>query len=204
MSKPQFPDPAGRREVLEPGATAHKAGASLEGRLRALEQGAAPRTTAAGSYAAGMHLANSGSPTHTSSGSYQKVGSGGGTATWVSDFDKRPSGVSAQVDTATNKRIDIRNTGLYWVAGRVGFNSITAAKTTGVSVHKNGADIGFNNYVSTGATSSLVVNASGILSLTAGDYLELFAIQDDSASEAYITSVPEICSMQISYLGPAS
>ena len=43
MSKPQFPDPAARREVLEPGATAHKAGASEGNRLKALEQGAASR-----------------------------------------------------------------------------------------------------------------------------------------------------------------
>lgn len=43
MSAPQFPDPAGRREVLEPGATAHKAGASEGNRLKALEQGAASR-----------------------------------------------------------------------------------------------------------------------------------------------------------------
>jgi len=43
MSKPQFPDPSSRREVLEPGATAHKAGASEGNRLKALEQGAASR-----------------------------------------------------------------------------------------------------------------------------------------------------------------
>jgi hypothetical protein len=43
MSQPQFPDPLGRRELLSPGATAHKAGLSLEDRVKALEQGALGR-----------------------------------------------------------------------------------------------------------------------------------------------------------------
>jgi hypothetical protein len=43
MSRPQFPDPLGRRELNVPGATAHKAGLTLEDRVKALEQGAAGR-----------------------------------------------------------------------------------------------------------------------------------------------------------------
>jgi hypothetical protein len=43
MSQPQFPDPTGARELLRPGATAHKAGLSIEERVKALEMGAAGR-----------------------------------------------------------------------------------------------------------------------------------------------------------------
>jgi hypothetical protein len=43
MSMPQFPDPLNRRELVNPGATAHKAGLSLEDRVKALEQGALGR-----------------------------------------------------------------------------------------------------------------------------------------------------------------
>lgn len=43
MTRPQFPDPLGLREVQRPGATAHKAGADPQRRLDALEQGAAYR-----------------------------------------------------------------------------------------------------------------------------------------------------------------
>ncbi len=43
MSNPRFPDPFGRRELLEPGATASGGGLSLEQRIAALEQGAAAR-----------------------------------------------------------------------------------------------------------------------------------------------------------------
>jgi hypothetical protein len=42
-SAPQFPDPLGVREVVRPGATAHKAGLDLVRRVAALEQGALGR-----------------------------------------------------------------------------------------------------------------------------------------------------------------
>lgn len=43
MSNPRFPDPFGRRELLEPGATASGGGLSLEQRVAALEMGASAR-----------------------------------------------------------------------------------------------------------------------------------------------------------------
>lgn len=43
MSRPQFPDPMGVREVVRPGATAHKSGADSLRRIQNLEQGAAAR-----------------------------------------------------------------------------------------------------------------------------------------------------------------
>lgn len=227
MTNPQFPDRLGSREVVRPGATASKAGPDMLQRVAALEQGALARPgpdvvngsvitsdtgstggitwkQGPGSYVAGMYAANSGAPTHTSAGGYQKVGSGGGTLTWTSFFDKRPSGASAQVDTATNKRLDVRATGLYRLHGRVSFNSIAAAKSTGCSIYVDGASIGMVSLSSMGVLGSVIHNASGIVSLTAGQYIELFAYQDDSASEAYIVSSPHFCSLQFEYLGPAS
>src|SRR5207253_10047048 len=65
---------------------------------------------------------SSGSPTHSSSANWQKVGSGGGTLTWVSAFDRRPDGISAQVDIATNKRIDIRKDGVWMLSWRASLN----------------------------------------------------------------------------------
>lgn len=156
-----------------------------------------------GTYVASMLVANSGSPTHTSNGGWQKVGSGGGTVTWTNDIDKRPSGVSAQVDTSTNKRIDIRKTGLYRVNWSVCFTSIADAKLVASGVYKNGSIITQASDVQ-GAASQAICNGTQILSLTSGDYLELYAYQADSASEAYYTGSPTLNFIQIEYLGAAS
>jgi len=156
-----------------------------------------------GTYIASMYAANSGSPTHTSSGGWQKVGSGGGTLTWTSEIDKRPSGVSAQVDTATNKRIDIRKTGLYRVGWSVAFDAMTDGKIVASAVYKNGSGVAqarVNNGASTGAETS----GSKILSLTSGDYLELYGYQNDSVSEAYNVGASYANYLQAEYLGPAT
>jgi hypothetical protein len=227
MSMPQFPDPMGRRELVNPGATAHKAGLSLEDRVKALEQGAAGRPgpgvvdgsvltadaaatgrskwqETAGTYIASMYLANSGSPTNTGAGAWQAVADGGGTDTWNSYIDKRPSGVSAQVDTATNKRIDIRKTGLYRVNCAVAFTSIADGKLVAVSPGLNGATTLYAT-AHTGFTNDVTVRYTQILSLTSGDYLKLLALHTDSASEAYNTAQGMSgCFIEAEYIGPAT
>jgi hypothetical protein len=140
------------------------AGPTLEERIAALEQGALARpgpnvplgstissdtsqaggvgwVPAAGSYVASMYAANSGSPTQTLNGDYQKLGSGGGTLTWVSEIDKRPAGVSAQVDTATNKRLDVRASGLYDVKWSVIFATFSDGRASGAAIYKNGTQV---------------------------------------------------------------
>ncbi len=155
-----------------------------------------------GTYVASMYAANSGSPTHTSDGGWQKVGSGGGTLTWTSEIDKRPSGVSAQVDTATNKRIDIRKTGLYRIGYCVTFSSLAAGSSYGVAAYKNGSRSA-SVHGAIGTTGFIQVPGSRVVSLTAGDYLELYAYHDDSASEAYWVTESGGTYLQAEYLGPA-
>jgi hypothetical protein len=208
MSKPVFPDPIGRRELLNPGAVAHKAGLSLEERVKALEQaalsrpgpgiteGSVPVTDFAGvgnvqwletgaTYAAGIYLANSGSPTHTSSANWQKVGSGGGSATWTAWADLRPSGVSSQVDTA-NGILTIRRSGIYVVIGAASFSSISDAKIVAAGMYLNGSRR-LSPTITTGVTSPPRIYFSGMFNFAQGDDIELYAYQNDSASEAYDT-----------------
>lgn len=156
-----------------------------------------------GSYVASMYAANSGAPTHTVDGGWQKVGSGGGTLTWTSEIDKRPSGVSAQVDTATNKRIDIRATGLYRVEYCVTFNSLAAGSSYGVAAYLNGGRA-CSVHGTVGTTGFIQIPGSRILSLTSGQWLELYAYHDDSASETYWVTESGGCYLQAEYLGPAS
>lgn len=201
MSNPRFPDPFGRRELLEPGATASGGGLSLEQRVAALEQGAASKTRPI-LYYASMYVANSGAPTHTSSGGWQKVGSGGGTVTWTSEFDVRPAGVSAQVDTATNKRIDIRQSGIYLVSAMVMFSSISDAKTSGVAIRVNGSEYA-QGFYGNGKADLAAPHVTIPLSLTSGQYVELFAYQEDSASEAYLVSGTFRNRLSVMYIGPS-
>jgi len=155
-----------------------------------------------GAFAASMYLANSGAPTHTSASAWQKVGSGGGTATWVSEFDVRPSGVSAQVDTTTNKRIDIRATGVYLVTASVAFASIAAGALIGVSYGKNNATA---PYIAgpMGGTNECAIQITDVVTLTAGDYVQLLAYQTDSASEAYTVAAGRSCRIAVQYIAAA-
>lgn len=166
--------------------------------------GTAEWAPASAVYAAGMYLANSGAPTHTSSGGWQKVGSGGGTGTWVSYFDVRPSGVSAQVDTATNKRIDIRYSGLYQLTWSATFNAITDGKVLDSAIYKNGVLL-CGAPEDTGVAHVMSTKASFTAPLVSGDYLELYANQNDSASEAYFTTDPHCRNyLHAVYLGDSS
>jgi hypothetical protein len=155
-------------------------------------------------YAARMYAANSGSPTHNSTGNYQKVGSGGGTLTWTSAFDIRPAGVSAQVDTATNKRLDIRRAGLYRVGIGVGGNP-GIDKYLAAAVYKNGAlaEGPFNIFPSP-ISQSLVVGASSIVNLSVGDYLEPYASQNTGGSMSYFVTGSYATFIEFEYLGPSS
>lgn len=121
---------------------------------------------------------------HTSSGSFQKVPSGGGT--WSSTYDVRPDGASAQTDVTTNKRIDIRRAGLYLVQGNVTFTAIgTSTSVTAGAIYVNGSGVqratGYA-WTTSGARSHYMSGTGG---LAVGDYVELFAFQNESASEAY-------------------
>ena len=125
MSNPRFPDPFGRRELLEPGATASGGGLSLEQRVAALEQGAAGKSRPILHYAA-MYMTNSGTPQHTSNGGWELVGG---------------SGSQPQVD--------------------------------------------FGNRNSGNATQDHAVDFISLISMAAGEYLQLYAYQNESANEAY-------------------
>lgn len=294
MSVPSFPDPLNQRELLNPGATANKAGLTLEERVKALEQGAlsipgpniatgavptrysagvgniawrggAQVFTASGSISAGgahtvtftgaasqtltlpaasigdwyyvlnidgsdtVDVARVGSDTinggtsvtvgpgdgariictaaatwvaifdrfpwkarmslsaafsHDSSGNRQKVGKT--TGSWAATYDVRPNGASAQVDTSTNRRIDIRRAGLYLIQANVSFTGIgTSTTLTAGYVYMNGvARMVATGYAwTTAGIRTHYMSGSGGLSV--GDYLELYAFQDESASEAY-------------------
>lgn len=151
---------------------------------------------------ASMYLANSGSPTHTSDGGWQKVADGGGTDTWTSEWDIRSDGSTVQVDTATNKRINIRRTGLYLVHACTAFTSLADGSAVGTGVYVNGTGRAHTTTL-VGATSSTITPLTTVLSLTENDFVELYAFQSDTASEAYLTTSSHYNKLSISYVGPA-
>jgi hypothetical protein len=197
MTKPYFrstPEQVPRR-----GATSSKAGLDVPRRVAALEQGAGPKL-APSVYCAAMYLANSGAPTHTSSGNWQKVADGGGTDTWTAEYDYRPTGITAQVDTATNKRIDIQRSWLYLVTASIRFSAITSGRV-GCQVYVSGAG-GPLDLRDNGAAANITASVSTPISLAAGAYLELYAYQEESASEAYHVSSAYGCRLTATLIGP--
>lgn len=147
-----------------------------------------------------MKAADSGSPTHTSAAGYQKVGAGGGTLTWTSVFDVRPPGVSAQVDTATNKRINIKQSGVYmvtagYVLASMGTQSVLAIYVNGASVHQT---------IVLETTGNPSMRCAIPMVLASGDYVELYAWQGESASEAYLTSAIYAPWLSVQYIGPST
>lgn len=155
-------------------------------------------------YYAGMYLDTTGAPTHTSSGNWQKVGDGGGTETWVSLCDVRPTGVSAQVDVATNKRIDIRRGGIYLVSFGVAFASLADGLVVAANLYVNGASRIFSQPGRNGGTGFHSADRTSLVSLASGDYLELYAFQNDTASEGYYVAGGQVNFIQATYIGPAS
>lgn len=154
-------------------------------------------------YCANIHLTSATVPTHSATG-YQKVGEGGVAGTWGSSFDIRPSGIAAQVDTSTNKRLDIKQSGIYQVNAGIYFGaSVTSGVLTACDVYKNGTIIAedVDEATSGGYTSPKV---SQILSLVVGDYLELWAYRNSAGSSTYSTSLITQNYLEFFYLGPAS
>lgn len=225
MTNPQFPDPLGMREVVRPGATASKAGPDMLQRVAALEQGALGRpgpeiangsvitsdtsqtggvgwTARQTSHYASMYVANSGAPTNTGNGAWQKVGSGGGTATYVGEWDVYPSGVAGQVDVP-GKALEIRTAGVYLITATVAFSALGDATYHGVGVWKEGAQV-LQSFGVTGGSNANVVTVTAPVACSAGDTLELYAITNDSASEAYLVGSSFNNRLAFQYLGPTS
>jgi hypothetical protein len=157
------------------------------------------------SYCAALYLDSTGSPTHTSSGGWQRVsetGGGGGSPAITTDFDVVPSGVTAQVTESTG-RITIRKTGLYLVSAAVRFGAIADAKQVGASAYINGAQ-GPHDVRMVGVAGTPSARACDVVSLASGDYVELYAYQNDSASEAYQVTNKWMNRLAVKYLGPSS
>jgi hypothetical protein len=149
-----------------------------------------------------MYLANVGGPTHNVSG-WQMVADGGGADGWSTICDVRPAGVSAQVDTATNKRIDIRKTGVYDVEASVGWTSVTSGTLIAVSPGVNGVTAPYMAIVAA-SSSEHTIQWRGMLSLTSGDYLKLIAYLADATARTYITAAAQNIRLTCRYIGPAS
>lgn len=153
------------------------------------------------SYSAKVYLANSGAPTQNSISASQRLGSGGGTATWTTEFDIRPAGVSAQITASGG--ITIRKTGLYFVDGTVTLANVNSGLIAFCSIRKNGTIIK-NGWLRPGSAGEVGENMSALVSLTSGEELSLYCYQQESASEAYAVSASYNNAISAKYVGPAS
>ena len=136
-----------------------------------------------------MFLANSGAPTHNSTNNWQFVHAGGGTDTWTSALDVRPNGVAAQVDTATNKRLDIKVDGIYIVHMGIYFTALVDAVTYGVALGLNGSRYNSKHMVKApGGASDCPLDLSAMHNVVAGNSFGLMAYQASGGNEEYLVS----------------
>lgn len=91
-------------------------------------------------------------------------------------------------DPTTNNRIDILRTGRYMVTAAGSTEDSGAAVYNFLRLYKNGALVETGNYANADDVHSL---GAWILTLTAGDYLELYIHQDSAGSANTITAASQ-------------
>jgi hypothetical protein len=119
---------------------------------------------------------------------------------WASeDFD-----TNSMHDNATNNtRITIPTgkTGYYLLTGGIAFNSNGTGNRI-VRVYKNGADLRWLSSVAAANTGNFtIVPFSQTFSLTAGDYLEIYAYQTSGGSLSVMSDAQAGTFWQVQYLG---
>jgi hypothetical protein len=151
------------------------------------------------SYYAGMYLSG-GAPRHSAMTAHQTINAGYGSATWAANFDVRPAGVSAQVDTTTDAGgFRVRKTGIYLITWRIQFSALAVAQWPGCSLFIDGA-FGYSNHIpGPGPYNAPIVTETEFVPLTNGNFVELGAWQNDSGDEAYTSGW-----MRMMYIGPSS
>jgi hypothetical protein len=114
--------------------------------------------------------------------------------TSVGGFQKVPIDTKDH-DTFSNwnsggQRIDITAPDFYDLNAQIAFDTISPSKRGQVSIYVNGSAVVYGTTVYSGGTGPQYSNATITKFLNKGDYVELFAFQDDTASEAYIVGSP--------------
>lgn len=108
------------------------------------------------------------------------------TGTWVAlTFDTETFDTDSIHDTVTNTSRLTVPTGMdggWIVSGQATFNSLADGVLYGVEIHLNGSAVTRTLSYSGKASAFPSATVSDILSLTAGDYVELFARQDTGSS----------------------
>ena len=113
------------------------------------------------------------------------------------DFDSH--GFHDNVTNNTRFTIPAGLDGLYLVVGQVAHGLDTAGTTRGCNIHKNGSMRG-QTYMAPNQTFDTVVQASCILPMVAGDYVELVGYQNSGSANDVVASISETW-MALTYLG---
>ena len=87
--------------------------------------------------------------------------------------------------SVANSRFEITESGLYLATGQVAFSDIAVAKFYSVAIYVNGARRVDGMRSSAGLADNAGMPVSDQILLNKGDYVELFAAQNDTSSEAY-------------------
>ncbi|MEX0650269.1 MAG: hypothetical protein WD200_04660 [Candidatus Andersenbacteria bacterium] len=121
-------------------------------------------------------------------------------------FDNEEYDIGAIADVTTNDRITIKRAGKYLVSAYWRLGSVPDQKYAGVQIHKNGSAIRRQLNYASGSTDT-DVEATEVLNLAAGDYIEAYARQTTGTSRSTTTTgsfIPRLSVIEFSGSGGAN
>jgi len=117
-------------------------------------------------------------------------------------FDNEDFDVGDIGDVGTLDRVDIRRAGEYIIIGYVAIPGLDDGEFVRTEIFINGIKVSRNKLVSPSADEGLEVQASTIETLVAGDFIELFVIHNEDATQNTFTSLDRKPKLMVTEIRP--
>ena len=103
-------------------------------------------------------------------------------------LDAESFDTGSEGDPDTNNQVDITDTGTYIVAAMLGWTNTVAGKSYRVQIYVNGAAVLRSQMQTATGTGDFEMPISGVVSITAGQKIELYATSMDDASTSDVAA----------------
>jgi hypothetical protein len=103
-------------------------------------------------------------------------------------LDAESFDTGSEGDPDTNNQVDITDTGTYIVAAMLGWTNTVAGKSYRVQIYVNGAAVLRSQMQTATGTGDFEMPISGVVSITAGQKIELYANSMDDASTSDVAA----------------
>ena len=103
-------------------------------------------------------------------------------------LDTESFDTGSEADLVTNNQVDITDTGTYIVTAMLGWTNTVAGKSYRVQIYVNGAAVLRSQMQTATGTGDFEMPISGVVSITAGQKIELYANSMDDASTSDVAA----------------